>query len=46
MKKYMYRERGAPASGSITIPERPVQSRTETKVPLKQEEMQQHNYFF
>ena len=29
-----------PASGSTTAAERPVQSRTETKVPLKQEEVQ------
>jgi uncharacterized protein (TIGR02271 family) len=33
-------ERRRPASGSTATAERPVQSRTETKVPLKQEEVQ------
>lgn len=37
MKKYLLRE--GPASG-ITAAERPVQSRTEIKIPLKKEELE------
>lgn len=37
MKKYLLRE--GPASG-ITAAERPIQSRTEIKIPLKKEELE------